>query len=43
VKQAAVASERAKRLRKPRLRLSLPENHNPCSEVYKLVDSILGA
>lgn len=34
------ASERAGRLRKPNL---LPEEQNPCSDVYLLIDAILGS
>ena len=38
------ACKRAAKLRKPELLLAtLPEDQNPCSEVYKLVDAILGA
>ncbi len=36
------ASRRAKKLRKPGIeRGDLPEEQNPCSEVYKLIDAIL--
>lgn len=38
------ACKRAAKLRKPDLANgTLPEDQNPCSEVYKLVDAILGA
>jgi hypothetical protein len=37
-----IASQRAERLRKPGIeRGDLPEEQNPCSEVYKLINSIL--
>ena len=42
VKRVDGASTRAKRLRQPRLH-DLPENHNPCSELHKLVNSILAS
>ncbi len=42
VKHVRKASARAERLRKLRLEsVPLPEKHNPCSEVYKLVTRIL--
>ena len=42
VKDVDVARQRAKKLREPGIaRNELPENQNPCSEVYKLVDAIL--
>ncbi len=38
------ACKRAAKLRKPDLAMgTLPEDQNPCSEVYKLVNAILGA
>lgn len=44
VKSVPMACERAKRLRKPGLvRGDLPEVHNPCSEVYILVEAILAS
>jgi RloB-like protein len=37
------AAERAERLRRPGIaRRELPENQNPCSEVYKLIKAIFG-
>ena len=41
VKDVHVASERAERIRKPGIdRRERPENQNPCSEVYKLIESM---
>lgn len=40
------ACKRAAKLRKPDLAIgtgTLPEDQNPCSEVYKLTNAILGA
>jgi len=42
VKRVDDASIRANRLRQTRLH-DLPENHNPCSELYKLVNGILAS
>jgi RloB-like protein len=42
VKLVKIAAERAKRLRSARIQSAIfPENHNPCSELYLLVDQIL--
>ncbi|MFO0875947.1 MAG: RloB family protein [Gemmataceae bacterium] len=44
VPHAELASERAKKLRAPGIRRNdLPENQNPCSEIYELVDAILSS
>jgi hypothetical protein len=44
VVQVHDASARAKRLRAPGIKVGeLPENDNPCSEIYKLIDAILRA
>lgn len=44
VKSVHDASKRAEKLRRPGIdRGDLPEVQNPCSEVYKLVNAILGA
>jgi hypothetical protein len=38
------ASQRAKKIRQIGINIGqLPEEQNPCSEVYKLIDAILGA
>ena len=42
VGHAREASRRAEELRKPGIaRKELPENHNPCSEIYRLVNDLL--
>lgn len=41
VQNAKIAAQRAKKLREPGLeRKDLPENQNPCSEVYKLIEAL---
>lgn len=43
VDKVRVACKRAEKLRKPGIdRGELPENQNPCSEIYKLVNALLG-
>jgi hypothetical protein len=42
VKEVRVAAARAKKLREQQIRsCPRPELHNPCSEIYKLIDAIL--
>ena len=40
VSKYTIASNRAKTLREPQAERCLPENQNPCSEIYKLINHI---